>query len=154
MDEFDLLQTPQLGTTNIDFSAKLEKEMQRFRSYTDVTLSVNPEGFTIDNDIVPEYIEKKIDLPETWIKGFNQVSSAAALSGTELELSPSDMYDICAFLRKHKEKKSPRYMKWILEPGQRIQIIFEPFGTILTLNAIYQGRQRREEKSGAEGAGL
>ena len=83
---------------------------------------------------------------ETWIKGFNQVSSAAALSGTELELSPSDMYDICAFLRKHKEKKSPRYMKWILEPGQRIQIIFEPFGTILTLNAIYQGRQRREEK--------
>ncbi len=146
MDEFDLLQTPQLGTTNIDFSAKLEKEMQRFRSYTDVTLSVNPEGFTIDNDIVPEYIEKKIDLPETWIKGFNQVSSAAALSGTELELSPSDMYDICAFLRKHKEKKSPRYMKWILEPGQRIQIIFEPFGTILTLNAIYQGHQRREEK--------
>ncbi len=146
MDEFDLLQAPQLGTTNIDFSAKLEKEMQRFRSYTDVTLSVNPEGFTIDNDIVPEYIEKKIDLPETWIKGFNQVSSAAALSGTELELSPSDMYDICAFLRKHKEKKSPRYMKWILEPGQRIQIIFEPFGTILTLNAIYQGHQRREEK--------
>ena len=109
MDEFDLLQAPQLGTTNIDFSAKLEKEMQRFRSYTDVTLSVNPEGFTIDNDIVPEYIEKKIDLPETWIKGFNQVSSAAALSGIELALSPSDMYDICAFLRKHKEKKSPRY---------------------------------------------
>lgn len=146
MDEFDLLQTPKLGTTNIDFSAKLEKEMQRFRSYTDVTLSVNPEGFTIDNDIVPEYIEKKIDLPETWIKGFNQVSSAAALSGIELELSPSDMYDICAFLRKHKEKKSPRYMKWILEPGQRVQIVFEPFGTILTLNAIYQGHQRREEK--------
>ena len=54
IDEFDLLQTPKLGTTNIDFSAKLEKEMQRFRSYTDVTLSVNPEGFTIDNDIVPE----------------------------------------------------------------------------------------------------
>ena len=146
MDEFDLLQAPQLGTTNIDFSAKLEKEMQRFRSYTDVTLSVNPEGFTIDNDIVPEYIEKKIDLPETWIKGFNQVSSAAALSGIELALSPSDMYDICAFLRKHKEKKSPRYMKWILEPGQRVQIVFEPFGTILTLNAIYQGHQRREEK--------
>ncbi len=146
MDEFDLLQTPKLGTTNIDFSAKLEKEMQRFRSYTDVTLSVNPEGFAIDSDVVPEYIEKKIDLPETWIKGFNQVSSAAALSGIELKLSPSDMYDICAFLRKHKEKKSPRYMKWILEPGQRVQIVFEPFGTVLTLNAVYNGSQKREEK--------
>lgn len=146
MDEFDLLQKPGLGTTNIDFSAKLEKEMQRFRSYTDVTLSINPEGFTVDNDIVPEYVEKKIDLPDTWIKGFNQVSSAAALSGIEIELSPSDMYDICAFLRKHKEKKSPRYMKWVLEPGQRVQVVFEPFGTVLTLNAVYNGSQRREEK--------
>ncbi len=146
MDEFDLLQKPALGTTNIDFSVKLEKEMQRFRSYTDVTLSINPEGFTVDNDIVPEYVEKKIDLPDTWIKGFNQVSSAAALSGIEIELSPSDMYDICAFLRKHKEKKSPRYMKWILEPGQRVQIVFEPFGTVITLNAVYNGQQRREEK--------
>jgi len=146
MDEFDLLQTPKLGTTNIDFSAKLEKEMQRFRSYTDVTLSINPDGFIIDNDIVPEYVEKKIDLPETWIKGFNQVSSAALLSGVEIELSPSDMYDICAFLRKHKEKKSPRYMKWILEPEKRVQILFEPFGTILTLNTVYNGNQKREEK--------
>lgn len=146
MDEFDLLQKPALGTTNIDFSVKLEKEMQRFRSYTDVTLSINPEGFTVDNDIVPEYVEKKIDLPDTWIKGFNQVSSAAALSGIEIELSPSDMYDICAFLRKHKEKKSPRYMKWILEPGQRVQVVFEPFGTVITLNAVYNGQQRREEK--------
>ena len=146
MDEFDLLQKPALGTTNIDFSVKLEKEMQRFRSYTDVTLSINPEGFTVDNDIVPEYVEKKIDLPDTWIKGFNQVSSAAALSGIEIELSPSDMYDICALLRKHKEKKSPRYMKWILEPGQRVQIVFEPFGTVITLNAVYNGQQRREEK--------
>lgn len=146
MNEFDLLQEPQLGTTNIDFSVKLEKEMQRFRSYTDVTLSVNPEGFTIDNEIVPEYVEKKIDLPETWIKGFNQVSSAASLNGIELELSPSDMFDICAFLRKHKERKSPRYMKWILEPKKKVQIIFEPFGSVLTLNAVYNGNQKREEK--------
>ena len=146
MDEFDMVQPPKLGTTNIDFSAKLEQEMQRFRTYTDVTLSVNPEGFTVDNDIVPEYVEKKIDLPDTWIKGFNQVSSAAALSGIELKLSPSDMYDICAFLRKHKEKKSPRYMKWILEPGERVKIVFEPFGIALTLNAVYEGSQRREEK--------
>lgn len=146
MSEFDLLQEPNLGTTNIDFSVKLEKEMKRFRSYTDVTLSVNPEGFTVDTDVVPEYVEKKIDLPETWIKGFNQVSSAAALDGIELKLEVSDMYDICAFLRKHKEKKSPRYMKWILEPNKRIQIVFEPFGTVLTLNSVYNGSQKREEK--------
>lgn len=146
MDEFQLLEEPKLGTTNIDFSAKLAKEMERFRTYTDVQLSVNPGGFTVDSGVMPEYVEKKIDLPETWIKGFNQVSSAASLGGIDVELAPVDMYDICSFLRRNKANKSPRYMKWILEPGKPVKIIFEPFGKELILKAIYNGEKRREEK--------
>ena len=146
MEEFELLQKPCLGTTNIDFSAKLAKEMERFRTYTNVELSVNPGGFTVDTGVMPEYMEKKIDLPETWIKGFNQVSSAASLGGIDIELAPVDMYDICSFMRRHKENKSPRYMKWILEPGKQVKIVFEPFGTELVLKAVYNGEKRREEK--------
>lgn len=146
MEEFELLQKPGLGTTNIDFSAKLAKEIERFRTYNEVQLSVNPEGFTVDSGIIPEHMEKKIDLPETWIKGFNQVSSAATLGGTDIELSPIDIYDICSFLRRHKEQKSPRYMKWILEPKKPVKIIFEPFGKELTLKAIYNGEKYKEEK--------
>lgn len=146
MDEFELLQKPKLGTTNIDFSAKLAKEMERFRTYTKVELSINPGGFTVDTGIVPEHIEKKIDLPETWIKGFNQVSSAASLGGVDIELAPVDMYDICSFLRRHKAYKSPRYMKWILEPEKQVKIVFEPFGKELTLKAVYNGEKKREEK--------
>lgn len=146
MEEFELLQEPVLGTTNIDFSAKLAKEIERFRTYNDVQLSVNPEGFMVDTGIIPEHMEKKIDLPETWIKGFNQVSSAASLGGTNVELSPIDIYDICSFLRRHKAQKSPRYMKWILEPQKRIRIVFEPFGKELTLKAVYNGEKYREEK--------
>ncbi|MFW2487322.1 hypothetical protein ACN077_01975 [Clostridium chromiireducens] len=146
MEEFELLQKPELGTTNIDFSSKLAKEIERFRTYNEVQLSVNSEGFTADTGIIPEHMEKKIDLPETWIKGFNQVSSAASLGGTNIELSPTDIYDICALLRRHKEQKSPRYMKWILEPQEPVKIIFEPFGSELTLKAIYNGEKYREEK--------
>lgn len=154
MEEFELLQKPSLGTTNIDFSAKLAKEIDRFRTYSDVNLSVNPEGFGVDSGVMPEHMEKKIELPETWIKGFNQVSSAASLGGVDVELSPIDMYDICSFLRRHKAKESPRYMKWILEPGKPIKIIFEPFGKTLTLNSIYNGEKKREEKYGEEDVGL
>lgn len=146
MEEFELLQKPGLGTTNIDFSAKLAKEIERFRTYNDVQLSVNPEGFTVDTGIIPEHMEKKIDLPETWIKGFNQVSSAATLGGTDIELSPIDIYDICSFLRRHKEQKSHRYMKWILEPKKPVKIVFEPFGKELTLKSIYNGEKYKEEK--------
>ena len=146
MSEFDIVGTPKLGTTNIDFSAKLAKEMERFRTYSDVELSVNPEGFTVDTGQSPEYMEKKIDLPETWIKGFNQVSSAANLRGVSIKLAPVDLYDICSFLRRHKEKTSPRYMKWILTKNKPIRIIFEPFGTELVLTSIYTGDKNREEK--------
>lgn len=146
MEEFELLKEPKLGTTNIDFSAKLAREMERFRTYQDVTLSVNPDGFTVESGIMPEHIEKKIDLPETWIKGFAQVSSAACLDGIEVTLSKTDLYDICSFLRRHKEKKSPRYMKWILKPEERVRILFEPFQIELVLQAVYHGKKEREEK--------
>ncbi|MCL2336673.1 MAG: hypothetical protein FWC60_04545, partial [Firmicutes bacterium] len=82
----------------------------------------------------------------TWIKGFNQVSAAANLSGTIIELSPVDMYDICSFLRRHKARRSPRYMRWILEKDKPVRIVFEPFGQTLTLQALYQGDKNREEK--------
>lgn len=146
MDEFEMLKEPKLGTTNIDFSSRLAKEMERFRTYSKVELSVNPEGFSVDTGVAPEYMEKKIDLPETWIKGFNQVSSAANLNGLTVELSAVDMYDICSFLRRHKEKKSPRYMKWILEKNKPVRIVFEPFGKSLVLEAVYKGDRNREEK--------
>lgn len=146
MEEFELIEKPQLGTTNIDFSAKLAREMERFRTYTDVELSVNPGGFTVDTGVMPEYVEKKIDLPESWIKGFNQVSSAASLGGIDVLLTPTDMYDICSILRRYKANKSPRYMKWLLEPGKNVKIIFEPFGKILKLNSVYTGKRKREQK--------
>ena len=146
INEFEMLQEPKLGTTNIDFSAKLAKEMERFRTYSKVELTVNPDGFSVDSGTMPEHIEKKIDLPETWIKGFNQVSAAASLGGLDIELSQVDMYDICSFLRRHKENTGPRYMKWILQPDQPIQILFEPFGKTLTLKTIYTGEKAREEK--------
>ena len=145
-DEFEMLAPPKLGTTNIDFSAKLAQEMERFRTYSDVVLSVNPEGFAVDSGSVPQHIEKKIDLPETWIKGFNQVSSAATMGGIDIELSPADMYDICSFLRRHKKNKSPRYMKWILKKGEPIKIEFAPFNKEITLQTIYSGDKNREEK--------
>jgi len=146
MDEFELAKDPQLGTTNIDFSSKLSMEIERFRTYTDVQLSVNPGGFAVDTGVMPEYVEKKIDLPETWIKGFNQVSAAASLGGIEIELEPVDLYDICSFLRRHKANKSPRYMKWIMDPGKNIRILFEPFGKVMELKAVYNGKKRKEEK--------
>lgn len=147
MDEFNLkgMPEPQLGTTNIDFSIKLAREMERFRTYNDIKLSINPEGFTVDTGVTPEHVEKKIDLPESWIKGFNQVSAAASLGGYDIDLKPVDMYDICSFLRRHKAHESPRHMQWTLEPDKYIKVLFKPWDKELELSSIYTGAERIEK---------
>ena len=146
MEEFKIKGTPKLGTTNIDFSVKLAREMERFRTYNEVELSINPEGFTVDTGITPEHIEKKIDLPESWIKGFNQVSAAASLKGFEIELSPIDLYDICSFLRRNKAHSSPRAMRWVFEPDKYVKVIFEPWEKELELSTIYTGDKKHTER--------
>lgn len=146
MDEFELLQPPKLGTTNIDFSDKLATEISRFRTYNDVMLSINPEGLEVVSDVYDSYTEKKIDLPDSWIHGFNQVSSASMLSGICIDLSPMDVYDLCNFIKRYKAHQSPRFMKWILIPNKPVQIIFELSKAALTLQAIYHGKKVREEK--------
>ena len=144
--EFDITGTPQLGTTNIDFSAKLGKEIERFRSYNELELAVNPEGFAVETGVTAKHVEKKIDLPESWVKGFNQVSTAAGLSGIEVNLSPADFYAICTFLRRHRARKSPRATIWTLDPGKPIKILFQPWNTEITLASVYKGASKQVEK--------
>ena len=147
MQAFDLLQRPALGTTNIDFSGTLAKEIQRFRPGNPVELSVAPEGFAVESGGGPTYMEKKIDLPESWIKGFTQVSAAAGIpGGVSFVLSPVDLYDICGLLRRRRAHESPRSMRFILKKGERVRVLFEPFGELLTLEAVYHGDSDREER--------
>lgn len=147
MQELELQEEPSLGTTNIDFSASLATGLERFRSYQSAELCILPEGFAVQSGGDRPQLEKKIDLPETWIRGFNQVSGAASLQGIEIELSPADVFDILGFLKRHKDKKEmPRYMKWILSPGEPVKIRMEPFDEELTLHAVYRGKVSCEEK--------
>ena len=60
------------GTTNIDFSTSLERELSRTRSYRPLHLTVGKNAVELDTGI-SNTIEKKIDLPETWTKGLVEV---------------------------------------------------------------------------------
>lgn len=138
-DQFEMKQDPQYGTTNIDFSRKLGEEFLRVRSYNPFELSINPEGFTVEVDRRAQYLEKKIDLPESWVRGFLQVSSAAAIPGYDFVLNPIDIYLICSFLRRHREHWSPRALRYELKPNMHVRVIFEPWEEALELSAVYSG---------------
>jgi hypothetical protein len=133
------------GTTNIDYSAKLYDEFQKIRSYKATKFEIDPSGFEVQTTGAEDYKEVKIDLPESWVRGFLQVSSAMSLPSTTFDLHPMDIYNICFVLRRHKEKMGPRSMRYHLQPGQPVKITLDPWNTeILCARSIYQGNEPKE----------
>jgi len=70
------------GTTNIDYSDALYKEFQKIRNYKETNFVVDPSGFEVSTEKEEAYKELKIDLPDSWVRGFLQVSSAMTLGSS------------------------------------------------------------------------
>ncbi len=119
------------GTTNIDYSERLYGEFQKIRSYKETTLEIDPTGFDVSTSMEEGYREVKIDLPETWVRGFLQVSSAATLPAHVVELHPMDVHNLCLILRRNKELFGPRSLRFQLTPGLPVKIKIDPWGTEL-----------------------
>ncbi|MBX3192493.1 MAG: SWIM zinc finger family protein [Labilithrix sp.] len=140
-DIFERIDSFQCGTTNIDFSARLAKEMDRIRSYRRTELDIAPGGLEVKVGDLAAHKEKKIDLPDSWVNGFLQVQSTMAMGLTKLRVAAIDMFNIVRFLKLHKAKKSPRALRYELVPGKRVKVVFEPWEHVLELSrtAIYDG---------------
>ena len=117
------------GTTNIDYSEKLYGEFQKIRSYKTTSLDVDPGGFNVQTSMEDTYREVKIDLPDSWVRGFLQVSSAATLPAHVVELHPMDVHNLCFVLRRNKELFGPRSLRFQLVPGAPVSVVVEPWGT-------------------------
>ena len=128
------------GTTNIDYSEGLYQEFQKIRDYKTTKLAIDPGGFQVSTADDPAFIEQKIDVPESWVRGFLQVSSAMSLPAHRFDLHPMDVHNFCLQLRRHKERVGPRSIRFVLTPGQPIRAIFEPWNTELVCRrSVYQG---------------
>lgn len=133
------------GTTNIDYSAELYNEFQKVRSYKNTHFNIDPSGFEVETTHEETYKEVKIDLPDSWVRGFLQVNSAMCMPMTSFKLHPMDIHNICFVLRRHKEIKGPRSIRFKLKPGDPIKVVFDPWGYEVTcLRSIYSGNKETE----------
>lgn len=133
------------GTTNIDYSSALYDEFQKIRNYKKTDFRIDPEGFEVQTGTEPIYKEVKIDLPDSWVRGFLQVSSAMQISTISFELHPMDVHNICFILKRNKEKEGPRSIRYILEPGQPVKLIFDPWNLVLECpRSVYTGSEKQE----------
>jgi hypothetical protein len=122
---------PQRGTTNIDFSVPLERELSRTRSYRPLHLTVGAKSVGLATE-VSSIVERKIDLPETWVRGLVEVQAALALAPTTITIDSLVLADILARLEAERERHGPRSLAISLVPGAPVQITVEPWGDVFT----------------------
>ena len=133
------------GTTNIDYSYPLYKEFQKIRTYKETDFEIDPSGFEVQTGEYDAFKEVKIDLPESWLRGFLQVSSAMTMDAYQFEIHPVDMRNILFFLARNKEKEGPRSIRWLLEPGKPVQISMDPWNEkMICGKSIYKGNKSAE----------
>ena len=144
-DTFKDIEEHSYGSTNIDYSDKLYDEFQKIRDYKETSFQIDPSGFEVQTELADDFKEEKIDLPDSWVRGFLQISSAMTMEKSSFTLHPMDMYNILLMLKRNKETKSPRSLRFILQPDKPVEVLFEPWGKKLTFKrSIYEGKKAQE----------
>lgn len=117
---------PKRGTTNIDFSIPLEREFARARSYRPLNLTIGQRSVAMGTESTG-IVEKKIDLPETWVRGLVEVQAALPLTQHTLEIEPLLLSAVIAQLESKKERRGPRAMRIVAQRGDVVRAILEPW---------------------------
>ncbi len=129
-----------LGTTNVDYSWALYEQFQKLRSYRETRFTVDPAGFEVKTEQMENYREEKIDLPQSWLRGFMQLQAAMSLPMRRVPVSREGLYNVLAWLKRHKARKSPRAIRFELEPGKPVVLVLEPWEARIVLhNTPYPG---------------
>lgn len=115
------------GTTNVDFSAWLWGALGEMRSSRKTTFEVGPEGFAVKTTGAGGRFERKVELPDEWVRGFLQLQGAMAMPGTRLRLRAIDLLSAIRYMRFTKAKVSPRALRFELAPGQDARLVLEPW---------------------------
>ena len=132
MEAFDLDGEPTYGTTNIDFSQTLFNAIEQFRSYRETKITIGQQAVEVETEGKEKVIEKKINVPDSWIRGFLQVQSSAMLPRWSFKMKPMDLYNLLRHLRMNKDIKGKRRgIRVELVPGQAPRMVIEPWDKVI-----------------------
>ena len=145
MAAFEPEDEPSYGTTNIDFTWALRDALQRMRSSRRTEFTVGAAGFgvTTAGPSAQAHWERKVDLPESWVKGFLQVQGALAMRPFLFDVRPVDLLTAIAFWSDNKPPRPPHGLRYELAPGEPIRLAVEPWDERFTLKGTrYDGYPR------------
>ncbi len=145
-DAFDVEGTPTYGTTNIDFTFALRAALMNLRSSRETTFRVGASGFGVQTSGAVRrraHFEQKVDLPDSWVKGFLQVQSALTMKPFTFHMQPTDMLNLIHYFVEHRARKPPFGLRYEFKPGEPMSAILEPWNESFTFQGTeYSGYPR------------
>jgi SWIM zinc finger len=134
------------GTTNIDFNGELRDALQSLRSSRRTVFRVGASGFGVTTALgagTLDHFERKVDVPDSWVKGFLQVQGALAMRPFAFDVRPEDLLTAIAFFQDNKPPSLPHGLRFELQPDAPISIVLEPWEQRFTLHGTrYMGYER------------
>jgi len=146
LDAFEPEGEVRYGTTNIDFTEQLRDALTQLRSSRRTLFAVGATGFGVATTVgasAREHVERKVIVPDDWLKGFLQVQSAFAMRAYLFDAQPVDLLSVIAFLEENKPPTLPHGMRVEFTPDAPITIALEPWDQRFTLHGTqYTGYER------------
>jgi hypothetical protein len=146
LDAFEVEGETRYGTTNIDFNAGLLTALQNLRSSRRTSLRVGAGGLGVATTIgaaTLDHFERKVDVPDEWVKGFLQVQGALAIRPFVFDVPPEDLLTLIAYFQENKPPSLPHGLRYELRPDQPIAAVLEPWDKRFTLRGTpYTGYER------------
>jgi SWIM zinc finger len=115
------------------------------RSSRRTIFSVGAGGFGVTTEApgMQAHFERKVQLPESWLKGFLQVQSALALRPFLFDVRPADLLTAIAIFQDTKPPRPPHGLRYELTPGTPVRVLVEPWDTpVIFRGTAYDGYAR------------
>jgi hypothetical protein len=110
------------GTTNVDVNLPLRRALARLGGVDPLHLAVGPEALEVKT-FDGRFVEKKVPLPERWVRGFAEAQVLAA--GFELRGEVSAV-QAAAVLRALPKSSGARATHWVVPVGRTLRPVSRP----------------------------
>jgi len=121
------------GTTNVDFGADTRAALSKVTANQPLNLLVSSDGFELDTE-QDSVIEKKVDLPIRWIKGFAEVQIHQAQMQYCFSLN---RVNAVQFLRS-LSRSSSDHLQWISVLGSKVRASTRPSPNAVGVRGLHR----------------
>ncbi|MFS8197303.1 SWIM zinc finger family protein [Streptomyces sp. CWNU-52B] len=113
------------GTTNVDVNPPLRRALAGLGGLDPLHLAVGPDELAVST-FDGEFVEKKVPLPERWLRGFAEAQVLAAGFTLRAEVPAAEAAALLRALPRPTRRSDTRTTRWVVPTGRTLRPTTRP----------------------------